>query len=243
MSNQHEDTYWTLWQVLNWIICRKPENLPPSYFTAIQQVRAGLPDRKLLPPLEIDGAHPGEAEYATHDPNTGQVTEWYAKEPLPVDSIVDDAENALTNTVQKRTIKIIVRSVGADLHEEANAWLWVNPHFTDRQGVRIRSTEFEDPRFLADEVKKEWPETSNGLLAKYVLAKIEQPTSSEAKQCRSKYEDWEHRQSVLVKGGMTLREAAEKIASVDGVDRAYVERETRRVRREREKSGIESGRK
>ena len=51
---------------------------------------------------------------------------------------------------------------------------------------------------------------------------------------KSKYEEWETKQRKLCKRGMTNREAAKQIAKEAGVDISTVERETRRVRRERE---------
>lgn len=51
---------------------------------------------------------------------------------------------------------------------------------------------------------------------------------------KSKYVKWEAEQHELCKPGMTKREAAKQIAKKAGVDIGTVERETRRVRRERE---------
>ncbi len=51
---------------------------------------------------------------------------------------------------------------------------------------------------------------------------------------KSKYEEWAAKQHELCKRGMTRREAAKQIAKEAGVDISTVERETRRVRRERE---------
>ena len=51
---------------------------------------------------------------------------------------------------------------------------------------------------------------------------------------KSKYEEWAAEQDELCKGGMTKREAAKSIAKEAGVDISTVERETRRVRHERE---------
>ena len=165
MSIQHEDTYWTLWQVLNWIICRKPENLPPWQFTALEQVRSGIPDRELLPPLEIDEVQPEKAELGIRNLETGEVTDYFVAERLPIDSVVDDAERALINTLQKGPIKAISKPPGSDLYEKVDALPWVALRFTDKQGAMAGSTEFEDLRFLADEIKLEWPEDSPGLLA------------------------------------------------------------------------------
>ena len=155
---------------------------------------------------------------------------------------------ALSNALKKGSIKAIGRPPGGDLYEEMGALFWRSSRFTDKQGAKAGSTEFEDIQFLADEIRQEWPEASRGLLAEYISERDEQSPSSlaeqvhdEAKPSRSKYENWELRQSTLVKQGMNLRDAAAEIASDVGVDPMYVERETRRVRREREKSGTESG--
>ncbi len=51
---------------------------------------------------------------------------------------------------------------------------------------------------------------------------------------KSKYEEWEAKQHELRKRGMTRRGAAKQIAKEAGVDIGTVERETRRVRRDRE---------
>ncbi len=51
---------------------------------------------------------------------------------------------------------------------------------------------------------------------------------------KSKYEEWAAKQHELCKRGMTRREAAKQIAKETGADAGTVERETRRVRRERE---------
>jgi len=49
------------------------------------------------------------------------------------------------------------------------------------------------------------------------------------------YEDWATRQALLKKAGKTWTDAAMEIAKEVGVDPVYLERETRRVRRERKK--------
>ena len=51
---------------------------------------------------------------------------------------------------------------------------------------------------------------------------------------KSKYVEWEAEQHELCKRGMTKREAAKQIATKADVDIGTVERETRRVRRDRE---------
>ncbi len=189
MSSQHKDTYWTLWQVLNWIICRKPQNQPPWQFTAFEQDGSGVPDRELLPPLEIDAAQPGKAELGIRNLETGEVTEYILREPLPIDNVVDAAERALVNTLQKGSMKVRGRSPGNDLHDEVDARNWVTPQFTDKQGVKIRSTEFEDIRFLADEIQREWPETSQGLLHHFLSGgDKDQPDESSPSAHSSKHD-------------------------------------------------------
>ncbi len=155
--------------------------------------------------------------------------------------MVDDAENALVNILQRGPIRAIGRPPGSGPYEKVSALFWVSSRFTDKQGAESGSAEFEDIRFLADKIKQKWPEASRGLLAEYISERDEQSPLSlaeqlhdEAKPSRSKYENWELRQSTLVKQGMNLRDAAAEIASDVGADPAYVERETRRVRRERE---------
>ncbi len=51
---------------------------------------------------------------------------------------------------------------------------------------------------------------------------------------KSKYEEWAAKQHELCKQGMNRREAAKQIAKETGANISTVERETRRVRRERE---------
>lgn len=168
MSSQHEETYWTLWQILNWIICRNPKNLPPWHCVAIEQVRAGLPDREPLPPLEIDPEQPKKGEFAIRNLDTGEVTEYSVVERLPVDSVVNDAEEALLETLRSSSLAANGRLSGNDFHDEIDALKWIELRFTDKQGARVGSTEFEDIRFLVDEIKGKWPEDSPGLLARHL---------------------------------------------------------------------------
>lgn len=79
--------------------------------------------------------------------------------------------------------------------------------------------------------------------------KLEQPsfwrgplvasTEKKPQPDQSRYEKWADCQRKLITDGEaeTLREAAKLIAAKENVDYSYVERETRRTRREREKSG------
>lgn len=73
------------------------------------------------------------------------------------------------------------------------------------------------------------------------LAELTPPEAADSLPRSERYEKWEQRQQKLCfpdgakKSAMTLRKAAKIIARAEGVDFAHVERETRRVRREREK--------
>ena len=76
-----------------------------------------------------------------------------------------------------------------------------------------------------------WVFVPVGVLGKALRAKM--GANEQGEQSSSKYENWTDQQDELCGQGMSLRKAAEKIANDKGVDPATVERETRRVRRDR----------
>ncbi len=183
LSSQLEETFWTLWQVLNWIICRKPENLLPWYFNAIEQVKAGISDRELSE----------EPVLGIRNPETEEVTDYYVAKRTPLDDLVDDAIEALTNKLKKGSLKAIGGRRETGEYEEINGLAWWTLILTDKQGARSRSGEFEDIRFLADEIKRGWPETSNGLLALELSGKESNHSQAEGSTNAARHDQQENK--------------------------------------------------
>ena len=154
MSTDRKDTYWTLWRVLNWIICREPEDLWPWGFTALKQP-AGAAQRKLSE----------EPMLAVANRKTGKTEKYYEAQHDPLDDLVDDAESDLIGTLQNGTVEALGLKPEADVHERIDKLAWITLRFTDKQGAQSRSLKFENVQFPIADIKKEWPETSDGLLA------------------------------------------------------------------------------